>query len=128
MILDFKNWLSESTSELHLDIFKNPEKAPYLGNKFGQDVEPYGTYVTSIKPLNINYLSGKAYLRNPLFIEVNSDTLVSWKYDLSKKYKAKGKQLSIKLEKEGYDSIITKYKEGDFGEIILLSNAKFILN
>lgn len=110
-------------------LLKNKEKAPSLGKRFGQDVEPAGYYaierMTSIFDNYPNYEVVKVKYEKPLIITVTDDTLVSWKYDLSKQYKAKGKKLSEKLMKDGYDIIITQYKPGDTGEIIVL-NTKLI--
>ena len=118
-------------SEVSLSIMKNPEKAPYMGSRFGQDVEPFGTYVLKKDfdgELSAPWIGGVAELSKPLVISVTYDTLVSWKYDLAKQYKAKNKLLTNKLMKLGYDSIITKNDDGSFGEIILFPNAKFMLH
>lgn len=114
---------------MEITLLKNKEKAPSLGKRFGQDVEPAGYYAikreTDIFDNYPNYEVVKVTYQKPLIITVNDDTLVSWKYDLSKKYKANGKKLSEKLMKEGYDIIITQYEKGDTGEIIVL-NTKLI--
>jgi hypothetical protein len=106
-----------------LRLIHNKEKAPYLGKRFGQDVEPAGYYAIE-KPSTFtgatNYDVVEFQSKKPLYIPVTSDTLVSWKYELSKKYKSKKKELTNKLMSEGYDAIITKYAEGDTGEIIIL--------
>lgn len=116
---------------MKLEIIKNPSKAEYYGSMFGQDVEPRGTYVLE-KPKGVEvmsgWLSGYANIKKPLIIEVNEDNLVDWKYKLSNEYSAKGKLLSNKLMAKGYDAIITRFKNGDTGEIILLPNCSFTLN
>lgn len=123
------NKLNEANNTpLTLDITKNMEKAPYLGSRFGQDVEPKGTYVTNHTVNAPNYKNGKAYLAKPLFINVNSDTLIEYKRDLAKKYKAKGQALTNKLMAEGYDALITVYDNGEYGEIVLFPNANFSLS
>lgn len=43
--------------------------------------------------------------------------------DLSTQYKAKGKTLTKKLNKDGFDSIITTDKKGELGEIIILDTS-----
>lgn len=125
----FEEVLRESVK---LNIMKNMEPAEYYGSTFGQDVEPAGTYVLEKDfehDINIpNWYTGVALLENPLYIEVNDDNLVQYKYELAKKYKAKGKQLTKKLMSLGYDSIITKNKNGSTGEIILFPNSKYMLN
>jgi len=73
-------------------------------------------------------LNGKADLKKPLYINIDDDTLIQYKRDLSLKYKAKGKNLTNKLMKLGYDSIVTVYDNGDFGEIILFPNASFLFD
>jgi hypothetical protein len=113
---------------MELNIIKNPEAAHHMGSKFGQDVEPKGTYV--IEKRNFvpdGWLEGKAVLNKPLTIPVNDETLVSWKYEVSDQFKAKGKKLTDKLMAMGFDAIITRYPEGHTGEIILFPNANFML-
>ena len=129
----FKNFLKKIIIEtisnnIIIDITKNMESAPYLGARFGQDVEPKGTYVTQGYTNDENYYNGKAHLKNPLFIDVNENTLIEYKRELAKKYKAKGKALTNKLMKIGYDSIITVRENGEYGEIILFPNADYYLN
>ena len=111
-----------------ITLLKNKAKSPFLGKLYGQDVEPSGYYAiekkTNMFDSNENYETKKLKYQNPLYIDVDTDTLISWKYELSNKYKAKGKQLTEKLIKEGYDVIITKYPNGDLGEIIVLDTLK----
>jgi hypothetical protein len=112
-----------------LKIMKNMEKAPYYGSMFGQDVEPSGTYVVEKdfdRKLDKPWVEGQADISNPLVIEVDDDTLISYKYELAKKYKAKGKRLTEKLMNAGYDAIITM-RNGSSGEIILFPNCRFML-
>jgi hypothetical protein len=114
---------------LELEIIKNPKGAANLGKTYGQDVEPKGTYVIKSEGFTPEgWLEGKAMLNNPLFIDVDSNNLVEWKYELAEKMKAKGSKLTNKLISKGYDAIVTKYSDGGYGEIILFSNAKFYLN
>lgn len=109
---------------------KNMEPAQYYGSMFGQDVEPSGTYVIekdTDRPVKEPWVSGLAVIKNPLTIEVDDDTQISYKYELAKEYKAKGKQLTKKLMGLGYDAIITM-KDGETNEIILFPNCNFMLN
>ena len=118
--------ISESVMFTYL---KNPEKSPKLGDKYGQDVEPVGYYVTQKQhDFKIKgWLEGTAVLNNPLYIKVSDDTLVQWKYDLSSQYgNKKGKLLTKELMKNGYDGIITVYDDGDTGEIIIFDTNKSI--
>ena len=111
---------------LELEIIKNPKGAANLGKTYGQDVEHKGTYVIKSEGFTPEgWLEGKAMLNNPLFIDVDSNNLVEWKYELAEKMKAKGSKLTNKLISKGYDAIVTKYSDGGYGEIILFSNAKF---
>lgn len=115
---------------MELNIIKNTEAASNFGSKFGQDVEPKGTYVIEKDfegEVKYPWVQGKAVLNKPLTIPVNDETLVSWKYELSNQYKAKGKKLTDKLMAKGFDGIITRYPEGHTGEIILFPNANFML-
>ncbi len=113
-----------------LTLLHNKEKAPNMGSRFGQDVEPSGYYAIekhgSFGDDLPNYETVEFTAEKPLIINVTPETLVSWKHDLSKQYKAKKKKLSEKLKKEGYDIIITKYPEGDTGEIIVLDTDKIV--
>ena len=112
---------------IKLTLIHNKEKAPYLGSRFGQDVEPSGYYAIE-KPETFSgatmYETVEFISEKPLYVDVTSDTLVSWKYDLSNKYKAKRKRLTDKLLKNGYDAIITRYPNGDTGEIVILATDK----
>lgn len=107
------------------------EPAPYMGSRFGQDVEAKGTYVLEKdfdSPVNKPWIEGRANIKNPLIIPINDDTIISYKYDLAKQYKAKGKRLTEKLMGKGYDAIVTIDQKGQTGEIILFPNCEFMLN
>jgi hypothetical protein len=121
------NKLLNLNESLSIDISKNTSPAPNMGSRFGQDVEPNGTYVVKGNVNQNGWINGKANLKNPLLINVDDNTLIQYKYDLAKKYKAKGKNLSNKLMQIGHDAIITVYPNGEYGEIVLLPNASFIL-
>jgi hypothetical protein len=131
-IEDVSKEISEgSDSEpLVLDIMKNPEPAPNMGSRYGQDVEPHGTYVLQREPGNNSegWLIGKAVLDNPLMVNITDDTLVQYKRDLVTQYKAKGKRLTNKLMQKGHDALITVKPNGSYGEIVLFPNSKFMLN
>lgn len=113
---------------MELNIIKNTESAPNLGSRFGQDVEPKGTYVrqnTNFVP--DGWIEGKAVINNPLYIDITDDTQIEYKKDLAKQYKAKGEKLTNILMSKGYDAIITKYPDGKFGEIVLFSTSSFMM-
>ena len=124
ILLESKNFKGEML------LLKNTEKAPNMGSRYGQDVEPAGFYAIEFHEYqrgslsNPNYKLFKVNIKNPLVIEVDSDTLISWKRDLSEKYKAKGKSLSKKLMSAGYDVIVTfNVKYNETGEIIVMDTS-----
>jgi len=112
-------------------LLKNTEKAPQLGARYGQDVEPSGFYCLIYNEkfqkhlLNLpNYELYSFNIKNPLIVDITKDT-IQWKKDLALEYSAKGKALTKKLLQKGYDIIIaydSKYKET--GEIIVLDTKK----
>ena len=109
-----------------LILIHNKEKATYLGKLYWQYVEPAGYYDNLYHNYvpNDNFEIVQYTYSNALFIIVSDENLVKCKYDLSKKYKANGKNLTEKLLSIGYDIIITKYDNDDFGEIIILDTSK----
>lgn len=114
-------WKDKTVTYLH-----SPEPSPYMGSKFGQDVEPAGKYITIGHQLVPHgYTEGQVTFKNPLVIDVTGQNYPQWKVELSKKYNATGKKLTNKLLKEGYDSIITveEYKgKYDTSETIILNS------
>ena len=129
MKIHIKTKLIDFLSEgIIIDITKNTEKTPYLGNKYAQDIEPKGTYVIKGKCEFNGWINGKSHLNNPLYIGITDDILVEYKRVLSKKYNATGNMLTKKLMKIGYDSIITDYSDGGYGEIILLPNSEYLFD
>ena len=111
---------------------RNKEKAPYMGGRFGQDVEPKGKYISIMSKKEIenfieylptelrkNYETGMIEFRNPFFIEHDN-----WKLKLSKIYKnKKGRKLTLAIVRDGYDGIITLYRN-EIGETVDLTNFK----
>lgn len=111
---------------------RNKEKAPYLGSRFEQDIEPRGRYISIMSKKEIenfieylpvelrkNYEAGTVEFHNPLFIEHDN-----WKLELSKIYKnKKGRRLSLAIIQDGYDGIITLDK-GEIIETVDLINFK----
>ncbi len=120
--------MTSLSENLTIDVMKNMDPAPYMGSRFGQDVEPSGTYVSQGHTELNGYLNGKAHLQKPLFIDITRDTQIEYKRELAAKYKAKKKQLTNKLMKLGYDSIVTRLPDGEYGEIVLFPNASFMLH
>ena len=121
----------ESGGPLVIDIMKNMEPAEHFGSRFGQDVEAHGTYVTEGGKSDIigdMYTTGKANIKNPLYIDLDEyENIIDYKRDLSKKYKSKNKALTKKLMSMGYDAIVTRTKRYGTGEIVLFPNADFYL-
>ena len=108
-------------------LMHNKDKSPYMGSTYGQDVEPAGYYSIEFRDFNVlpnNYEKIEYTYSKPLIINVDDDSLISWKYNLSNEYKATGKDLTKKLLNKGYDIIITKYPNGETGEIIILDTKK----
>lgn len=118
---------------------KNMVPAGNYGSTYGQDVEPSGTYVsekTYEGPIpndgRAKYVEGIANIMKPYYINLDDyGNPIDYKYDLSKKYKAKGKKLTDKMMRDGYDAIVTydeikgkKYTS----EIVLFPNCNFNLN
>lgn len=115
------NIINESTFKL----MHNKEKAPYFGDRFGQNVEPSGYYsIEYMGHLPENWELVELTYNKPLIIPVTEKTLVSWKFDLAEKMKAKKQNLSKKLMSMGYDVIVTQYPNGETGEIIVLDTSK----
>ena len=114
-----------TNTPLKISYNRNTERAPKMGKQFGQDVEAAGTYITQ-KEMGFTpegFETGSVQLESPLVIDITNDTQIEYKRILSKQYgNKKGKTLSNALKKEGYDSIVTKYKDGTTGEIILLND------
>ena len=110
-----------------INVLKNPQKAPNLGAEFGQDVEPAGNYVTQQETDFVpqGWNTGTVSFKKPLVINVDSDSLVKWKRDLSKKYGGlTGKKLTDRLKLFDYDGIITRLEDGSLGEIIAFDNSE----
>jgi hypothetical protein len=127
--MNLKQLINEVIQESEiLDVMKNMDSAPYMGSRFGQDVEAKGTYVLQGRTELDGWVNGVAVLNNPLYINIDHNTQIEYKRTLANQYKAKGDALTRKLMNNGYDAIITIYPNGEYGEIVLFPNAKFMLN
>jgi len=103
-----------------MHTIRNTEKAPDMGARFGQDVEPAGQYVNmrydNAAPA-AGWEAGVVQLENPLILEA-ADT-VAWKRALSEANEgATGAELTQRLQAQGYDGIITK-QGGDVSEMVV---------
>ena len=104
---------------------RNPERAPDMGEQFGQDVEAAGTYVTQ-KEADFTpegFETGTVQINNPLVIDVTADTQIEYKRKLSAENEGKtGVELTNALKAKGFDAIVTKNEDGTTGEIVLLND------
>ena len=100
------------------------EKAPYLGDTYGQDIEPHGKYVTHLEPgrePSDGFEQGDMEFSNPLTIAWGSGGYKdpdNWKQILSRQYQKTGEELSRAIARDGYDGIITLSERGEPLEII----------
>jgi hypothetical protein len=89
---------------------RNTEKAPNLGSKFAQDIEPAGRYINLLEVgdgVPKGWETGNIKLENPLVVDWKTSGHGGWKTELSKRFGVTGKKLSEKIAQLGYDSIIT---------------------
>jgi hypothetical protein len=101
--------------KITFDFIHNTEKAPQMGGRFGQDLEPSGKYIQkkySVSDISKmpNMEEGKVTFENPLVLDWGGGYGESsnWKKVLSDKYDGKtGIELSRAIKKDGYDGVIT---------------------
>jgi len=117
-----------------IKFIRNPEKAPDVGARFGQDVEPAGRYVTEATDADIaridvqegrpRFESGEVTFENPLEIPFGEgyESANNWKRVLSERYQATGEELSQKIADDGFDGIITTLPDGTTSEIVDLTS------
>lgn len=120
-LMKSKNGLFETGKPVVFEFLRNKEKAGYYGSLYSQDIEPKGMYVTAKEisgPVSDMWLEGTMKFENPLVIKF-VDTH-QWKKDLQNQFHAKGKPLSNKLLKLGYDAIVTVDENGNSWEIVNL--------
>ena len=110
--------LPESGKPFEFPYLRHNERAPNMGSRFGQDIEPAGRYVTqhSLKDTYLQehfpgkYESGTIRFENPLVVDAGGgyEEKTNWKQVLSSRFGGKtGKSLSIAIVKAGYDGIVT---------------------
>jgi len=107
-------------------FIRNIERAPDMGSRFGQDVEPAGRYMQEASPVNIEtpgWEMGEITFNNPLYVQFGGsyESEANWKRVLSKRYSATGKSLSRKIIDSGYDGIVVVEPGGHTSEIVDLS-------
>jgi hypothetical protein len=104
----------------------NTESAPYLGARYGQDIEPHGTYLLEDEAEGWKHpLPGWEYgwveFRNPLVLsftlEPDEDHYGphGWKQRLVDEYGKKGKALTKALRRDGYDGVVTYWDQPGHG-------------
>lgn len=110
-------------------FIRNTQKSPYLGETYGQHIEPQGRYFLEdtanvASKLPDGWISGQHTFKNPKFIEFGPNDYAdpqNWKNVISKEFGGKkGAALSKAITKAGHDGIVTMSK-GETSEIIDLS-------
>lgn len=121
---------SDETGMVTFQYQRNPEKAPFFGDMYGQNIEPHGKYVTQLAegttPIE-GWEKGQIKFANPLIIYWGSGGYKdpdNWKQTLIRKYQKTGKALSKAIIADGYDGIITIDDRGEPMEIIDLTMFK----
>lgn len=105
---------------------KNLIPAPNCGTKFNQHLEPQGWYFSPsprplYEPTLLNHITGQLESGNILTIELTENELISnWKFRLHQTYKAKGKQLTKKLLKLGFNTILVTRNNTWFEAVYLI--------
>ncbi len=113
-----------------IDYFHRELKAPKMGSRFGQDVEPKGRYLNErprdYEPSDKTWTVGTVTFKNPLVLDWGGGygEPDNWKNALSRQYGgATGVRLSKAIIGDGHDGIITMDKYGS-SEIVDLTNFK----
>lgn len=109
---------------------RNPERAPRPGaiDWYQQGIEPVGTYVVEDAGyLPRGWVDGIADVRCPLVIWWNTSNSGvydehSWKARLARAFRARGRMLTAKLRRAGFDAVVT-VRDGHTSEIVLLPGA-----
>jgi hypothetical protein len=113
---------------IQLEFYKNTAKAPFLGDRFGQTIEPAGEYIGTGADASIQlpgFVYGTISFKKPLYIEYKTTGMDGWKKDVSEKYGKTGKALSKAIIKDGFDGIITIDSESnEIREIVNLAGKK----
>ena len=97
---------------------RNNERAPNMGERFGQHIEPAGRYMTQAssgaaylkEQFPKQYETGEIEFKNPLVIESGGgyEDATNWKQVLSRQYGGKkGRALSQAIRDAGFDGIVT---------------------
>jgi len=106
----------ETGKPVTFQYMRSKAKAPSLGAKFQQDIEPAGRYLIHNEDpgsrAEERWEIGKITLQHPLVIKFNPVNNVSydedsWKANLAQHYGKTGKALSKAIVDDGYDGIVT---------------------
>ncbi len=117
--------LVETGRPVTIPYVHNDEKAPHMGAKFGQDVEPSGFYVQHVpesdRPLPRGWSRGTAVLKHPLVLIESFDPHAiygptGWKAMLHAATKKNSRVLSRYLMSLGFDSIVPVRSDAKRGE------------
>ena len=112
----------ETCMPVSFTYVRGTTSAPYFGSKFQQDIEPAGRYMIHAPdglriegPARQQYEEGTQSFACPLVLTFNTNPdeiygPTSWKARLRDALGAKGKTLSRKLARMGFDGIITVWE------------------
>ena len=127
----------ETGKPVEFEYIRNTERAPAMGARFQQDIEPVGRYMTAKSPgaKAIGTMEvGTVKFTSPLIVEWNTEKdggydETGWKASLSKSFGGlTGIQLSNAIKNSGYDAVVTvsKQKSGQqyVSEIVDLTDPK----
>jgi hypothetical protein len=114
---------------LTMEYAHNTEKAPDMGEIFGQHVEPHGRYMVQREPgdsygQDPRWVTGTVTFHNPLHVPYGglASEPTNWKHQLSEQFGGKrGKALSRAVTKAGHDAIVTHDEDGSTREIVDLT-------
>lgn len=115
----------ETGDPVRFRFMRNTEGAPRPppGDPYQQRIEPAGAYLlhdTARLSLPRRWVGGVASFRSPLVIPFGpgyGDE--SWKANLTRAFRGRGRVLSEKIRRAGYDAIVT-VRDGETREIIAL--------
>lgn len=103
---------------LTMEYARNTEKAPDMGEMYGQHIEPHGRYLTHRDPhgnYGDRFEFGTVAFQNPLHMEMGGTPTEAthWKHRLSEQYGGKrGRELSQAVRDAGHDAIMTHDEYG----------------
>jgi DNA polymerase III sliding clamp (beta) subunit (PCNA family) len=114
--------IPETGKPFEFQYVRNRNRAPDMGSRFGQDIEPAGKYMTVGAPESVagrnDMETGTARFENPLVVPFGAGygEPSNWKSVLRDRYGKTGKALSQAIRDDGYDGIVTVDKLSRTGE------------